>query len=120
VAATFYAELFAIDPSLRRMFSTDMIVLGRKLMEMLGRIVASLDEPETIVPEVRELALRHLGYGVEAHHYTTAGTALLRTMRHELGDEFTPEARAAWAAAYQFISDTMREAAYGPEASRAP
>jgi hemoglobin-like flavoprotein len=119
VAATFYAELFAIDPSLRALFKTDMILLGRKLMDMLERIVASLDDPETMQPLLRDLAVRHLGYGVEARHYATVGTALLRTLRHELGEEFTPEVRAAWAAAYTVISDAMREAAYGAAASPA-
>jgi hemoglobin-like flavoprotein len=36
------------------------------------------------------------------------------------GAEFTPEARAAWAEAYQFLCDAMCEAAYGPPAARAP
>jgi nitric oxide dioxygenase len=120
VAATFYTELFAIDPSLRLLFKTDMVVLGRKLMDMLAHIVAGLEAPETILPAVRDLAVRHVAYGVEAHHYAIAGTALLRTLRHELGAEFTAETRAAWAAAYQFVSDTMREAAYGRPAPRAP
>lgn len=120
MAATFYAELFAIDPSLRAMFKTDMIVQGRKLMDMLERIVASLDDPETLLPQVRDLAARHVGYGVEAHHYTTVGTALLRTLRHELGADFTPDTRAAWAAAYQLLADQMRDAAHAPGTSRAP
>lgn len=120
VAATFYGELFAIDPSLRTLFKTDMIVQGRKLMEMLNYVVTGLGDADAMLPQVRELALRHVAYGVEAHHYAMAGTALLRTLRHELGSEFTMEARAAWAAAYQLISDAMREAAYGAAASRSP
>ena len=39
VAATFYSELFAIDPSLRALFKTDMIVQGQKLMNMLDQVV---------------------------------------------------------------------------------
>lgn len=113
VAATFYNELFAIEPALRSLFKGDMVVQGEKLMAMLGQIVAGLDRPETILPAARDLAIRHVGYGVEAQHYVMVGTALMRTLRHELGAELTPEARAAWAAAYQLLSDVMREAAYG-------
>jgi nitric oxide dioxygenase len=83
-------------------------------MRMLGKIVEGLDRPETVLPEMRALAVKHVEYGVEAHHYATVGTALLRTLRHEIGADFTPEMRAAWAGAYQFLSDTMREAAHGP------
>ena len=116
VAATFYAELFAIEPSLRALFRCDMIVQGEKLMTMLTRIVAGLNEPATMLPELGDLAVRHVGYGVEARHYAVVGVALLRTLQHELGGDFTPETRAAWAGAYQLISDAMRQAAYEPEA----
>jgi hemoglobin-like flavoprotein len=119
VAATFYAELFAIEPSLRAMFKSDIIVQGEKLMNTLRVVVGGLNTPDTIVPAMRDLAIRHVSYGVEARHYALVGTALMRTLRHELGADFTPEARAAWVAAYQFVSDTMRQAAY-PNAERAP
>jgi nitric oxide dioxygenase len=108
VAATFYGELFAIDPSLRSMFKGDMIVQGEKLLKMLGAVVEGL-----ILPAARRLALAHVDYGVEARHYALVGTALLRTLRHELGADLTQEAREAWTAAYQFLADAMIEAAYG-------
>ena len=118
VAATFYAELFTIEPSLKPMFKGDMIVQGQKLITMLSQIVSGLSDPEAILPLARELALRHVGYGVEPHHYGLVGTALLRPLRHELGAEFTAETRAAWATAYQLLADVMREAAYGAPRSR--
>ena len=119
VAATFYAELFAIDPTLRPMFKGDMIVQGEKLMKTLRALVEGLACPETILPVIRHLAVKHLDYGVEAQHYATVGTALMRTLRHELAAEFTPEAREAWAAAYQFLADVMISAAYGQTQARA-
>lgn len=118
VAATFYAELFAIDPSLRALFKGDILIQAEKLWTMLSHVVAHLAEPEVMETAARELAIRHLRYGVEAHHYAAVGTALLRTLRHELGASFTGEARAAWIAAYRHLSDTMRAAAYGPGAER--
>jgi hemoglobin-like flavoprotein len=112
VAATFYAELLTIDPSVRGMFKGDMITQGEKLMNMLGTVVDGLRNPDTILPAARALAVRHLDYGVEARHYALVGTALIRTFKHELGAEFTAEAREAWTAAYQFLADAMIEAAY--------
>jgi hemoglobin-like flavoprotein len=53
LASTFYAELFAIDPSLRALFKTDMIAQGQKLMTMLGQVVDHLDRPETMLPIAR-------------------------------------------------------------------
>jgi hemoglobin-like flavoprotein len=113
LAATFYAELFALEPSLRAMFKNDMIAQGQKLMTMLRQVIANLDQPETILPTLRELAVRHVEYGVENRHYALVGAALLRALRHELGVDFTADTRAAWAAAYQMMVAAMREAAYG-------
>ena len=115
LASTFYAELFAIEPSLRPMFKGDMVAQGQKLMTMLAYLVDHLADPTVIEPAARELAVRHVGYGVETHHYAMAGTALLRTLQHELGRDFTPEARAAWGAAYRHLAAVMRDAAYKPE-----
>lgn len=112
VAATFYAELFAIDPTLKTLFKGDMIVQSEKLMQTLRALVAGLASPEAILPLIRRLAVKHLDYGVKAQDYATVGTALMRTLRHELASEFTPEAREAWTAAYQFLADTMIAAAY--------
>ena len=113
VAATFYSELFLIDPSLRRMFSGDMVRQGQQLMATLNYIVGGISDPESVLPAARELAVRHVGYGVEARHYVMVGTALMRTFKHELGRDFTPEAHAAWTSAYTLLSDAMCEAAYG-------
>ena len=118
VAATFYAELFAIDPTVRVMFKGDMIVQGEKLLSMLGAVVEGLSQPETILPVARRLAVKHVDYGVEVRHYALVATALMRTLRHELGADFTPEAREAWNVAYQFLADAMIEAAYGQAVQR--
>lgn len=118
MASTFYAELFAIEPGLRAMFKGDMIAQGQKLMAMLERLVGHLAEPEVVRSQLGELALRHLAYGVEARHYALVGTALMRTLQHELGRDFTPEARAAWHEAYKVMSEIMRDAAYGPAPER--
>jgi hemoglobin-like flavoprotein len=114
-AATFYAELFAIDPSIRPMFSGDMIVQGQQLVGFLRYLVEGIANPAAILPAARELGVRHTAYGVEARHYPMVQTALLRTFRHELGVEFTPETRTAWIAAYKLLADTMCEAAYGKD-----
>lgn len=113
VAEIFYAELFAIEPSLRAMFKGDMREQGRKLLSTLAFVVQGLTAPATIVPAAQKLAVKHVDYGVKAEHYTLVGNALLRTLKKGLGDEFTPEVRQAWIAAYQVLADVMREAAYG-------
>jgi hemoglobin-like flavoprotein len=115
VAELFYAELFAIDASLRPMFKGDMREQGKKLLATLAFVVRGLDRPDQIIPAAQKLAVQHAGFGVKAHHYTLVGNALLRTLKKGLGSDFTPEVRAAWVGAYQILADVMRNAAYGAQ-----
>ena len=111
-AALFYDRLFAIDGSLRALFkSTDMSKQGAKLMASLGFVVHGLSHPDTILPTVRELARRHVTYGVEEHHYATVGQALIETLATGLGTAFTQEVREAWLAAYGLLAGVMIAAA---------
>ncbi len=113
-AALFYAKLFDINPKLRELFKHDMKEQGRKLMQVLSYAVESLDEVETILPQVRALGARHVGYGVVERDYETVGTALLWTFEKALSREFTPKMRAAWTAVYQLLADTMKEGSRQP------
>ena len=111
-AALFYERLFALDPSTRPLFRGDIAAQGAKLMAALATVVHALDRLDTVVADIRALARRHVHYGVEERHYLTVGAALLWTLEQGLGpEEFTPEVRNAWAAAYALLSSTMIEAA---------
>lgn len=111
-AALFYERLFTIDGSLRALFpERDMTKQGAMVMAALGFVVHGLDRAETILPTVRDLARRHVGYGVEEHHYPIVGQALIETLAAGLGDAFTPPVREAWEAAYGLLASVMIEAA---------
>jgi len=107
-AELFYQRLFTLDPSLRPMFKGDMAYQGRMLMSMLHSAVNGLTNLEALVPVVRQLGARHVGYGVRDEHYATVGSALLWTLEQGLGDKFTPDVRKAWAAAYGLLADVMQ------------
>jgi hemoglobin-like flavoprotein len=110
--AQFYERLFALDPAARRLFAgTDMAAQQRKLVGMLTEIVAQLDRPESLVPNVSALGGQHLHYGVKEADYETVGAALLWTIEQGLGDSFTPAVREAWSEAYLLIATLMRRGA---------
>jgi hemoglobin-like flavoprotein len=115
-AVLFYDQLFALDPSLRSMFKSDMAEQRKKLMVMLAKAVNSLGEWESFVSVLRQLGRRHVGYGVKTDHYATVGTALLATLENGLGNDFTPSVREAWVVCYSSIAREMREGA-GHEAT---
>ena len=110
-AAIFYDRLFALDPSLSHLFKGDMVQQGRKLMSMIGAAVRGLDDLDRLVPVLRQLGVRHAGYGVQLQHYDTVGSALLYTLERGLGAAFTPEVRAAWTSVYGVLATTMQAAA---------
>ena len=110
-AAMFYDRLFATDPTLRSMFKGDMAEQGRLLMTMIETAVENVHRLDQILPAVHDLGRRHAGYGVKAADYDTVAAALLGTLEHALGSEFTPAARDAWVAWYQTIAGEMKAAA---------
>jgi hemoglobin-like flavoprotein len=115
IAATaadlFYGRLFEIAPQVRAMFPADISEQKKKLMAMLGTVVAGLNSLDTVMPAVRALGRRHGGYGVKAQHYAPVGAALLWTLEKGLGAAFTPDVKDAWATAYIVLSTTMIDAA---------
>jgi len=48
---------------------------------------------------------------VKDRHYETVGEALLWTLAHGLGTDFTEDARAAWGKAYWLLAETMKAGA---------
>lgn len=109
--ALFYGRLFELDPTLRPLFKGDMAEQARKLMKALATVAHNLNQPDSVMPTVEALGIRHVRYGVVDEHYDTVGDALLWTLGQGLGDEFTAEVRASWVAAYSMIAATMKRAA---------
>lgn len=111
-AEMFYDRLFTLDPSLKPMFAnTNLQAQGAKLMAALGFVVGALRTPAALEAPVRELAIRHKGYGVRDSHYATVGRALVDTLQDALADRWTPQLWAAWAEAYGIVSAMMIAAA---------
>ncbi len=106
-AQLFYGRLFDQRPDLRAMFGTDMTLQGRKLMDTINFVVDNLDKPDVLEKPVRELGLRHLGYGVAHEDYNDVGSALLWTFGHLMGEKFTDDVKNAWLSVYSQISDQM-------------
>ena len=107
-ASLFYERLFATNPQLAPMFAgVDFREQRIKLVKAINMVVISLDRIETLVPMIRDMGLRHAGYGVHDEHYGQVGAALLWTLETGLGDDWSEEAAMAWALAYQLLADTM-------------
>ena len=121
VTSRFYEHLFVIDGSAARLFAgVDMAAQRIKLAQTLGVVVNALDNLDRLMPAIAALGKRHTGYGVAAHHFESVGEALLQAFSDTLGDEFTPETRAAWTVAYTLVASVMQRALTRSAESSAP
>ena len=110
-AALFYERLFAANPNFRLLFKNDMRIQGDKLITMLALVVSDLTEPGQIQPAIRDLAVRHVTYGVKLSDYDALLEALLWTLEQALGEDFTPAVREAWTICYDELACEMKAAA---------
>ena len=109
--ALFYERLFATNPSFRPLFKNDMRIQGVKLMTMLALVVYNLPEPNQVLPAIRDLAIRHVEYGVKLADYDALREALLWTLEQALGRDFTPAVQEAWTVCYDELANEMKAAA---------
>jgi hemoglobin-like flavoprotein len=109
--ALFYERLFAANPSFRALFKNDMRIQGVKLMAMLAMVVYNLPEPSRVSPAIRDLAVRHVEYGVKLADYDALLEALLWTLEQVLGEDLSPSVREAWAVCYDELAGEMKQAA---------
>jgi len=107
VGDLFYSKLFTDTPSLRRMFPKKMDDQYNKLVNMLNIVIARLERLDELTDDIAEMAQRHVGYGVRPAHYKLVGSALLWTLQHGLGKDWTPEVKDAWTKCYTTLSNAM-------------
>jgi hemoglobin-like flavoprotein len=108
-ADLFYDRLFEIAPEVRQLFPADLSGQKVKLIRMLAAVVNNLHQLDVILPTVRELGMRHRGYGVTPDHYEPVGASLLWALAQGLGVAFTPEVKAAWTDAYSTLARAMQQ-----------
>ncbi len=108
--ALFYERLFATNPSFRHLFKRDMRIQVGRLMTMLAMVVYNLHQPDQVLPAVRDLAARHVGYGVKFADYDALREALLWTLEQTLGEDLTPPVREAWMVCYDELAGEMKAA----------
>ena len=110
IGEVFYSRLFSKYPRLQTMFVSPMNEQSAKLINMLTMMVTRLERFDEITDDIKQLAIRHAGYGVKPAHYKAVGEALLWTLEKGLGNDWNDEVKEAWAACYSSIAATMMAA----------
>lgn len=117
----FYERLFEKYPGVRPLFNTPPEEQHKKLMASVGAIVASVTNPEVMLPYLRAMGIRHISYRTEASHYGAVSENLIAVLAEHLSKEgeWTDEMQANWQKAMTIISDVMIDAANNPEQYKA-
>lgn len=120
VPTFFYSYLFIRAPELMNLFPPSMSTQRDKLVTALGAIVSNVDAGERLTAFVRALGRDHRKFEVRTEHYLPVGEALLATLAHHLGDQWTDELAADWKTAYEIVSAAMIAAAREEEEAGTP
>ncbi len=107
----FYSTLFLLNPEVRQLFPLSMAGQRDRLVTALGHVVSSVDDTETVVGFTHQLGRDHRKFNVVEDHYPLVGKALLATLAHFLGTDWTPQLAKDWEAAYTLVAKTMVEGA---------
>jgi nitric oxide dioxygenase len=108
----FYADLFAVAPSVKPMFSgADMPRQRAMLLSALVLLRKSLRDLNPVVPTLKRLGARHVTYGARAEHYPVVGEVLIGAMAQIAGDAWEPRFADAWAEACGVVAGAMLEGA---------
>ncbi|NIH86547.1 globin domain-containing protein [Amycolatopsis granulosa] len=111
VTQFFYGMLFTLAPATRDFFPINMEVQRNRMVRALVHVVQMVDQPDDLVPFLRQLGRDHRKFGVVPSHYEAVGTALLAAMKTQLGPDWTDEVERAWAEAFTIIARQMQAAA---------
>ena len=104
----FYARLFATAPAVEPLFGgADMRRQKAMLLSALVLLRKSLRDLDALVPTLRELGRRHVGYGARPEHYAVVGDTLIAAMAEVAGDAWRDEYTRAWADALSVVAEAM-------------
>lgn len=110
MATGFYDRLFTADRSAEELFTYGSDVMAVKFADELAALVDAISTYPDFAPRVRDLGVRHAGYGVRTGHFEAAREALIGALADHLGQQWSADLEAAWRRAYNLIAELMMAA----------
>lgn len=99
ITTVFYKNLFEAHPELLNIFNHANQKKGRQQNALANTVLAAakhIDQLETIIPVVKQIAQKHRSLAVKAEHYPIVGEYLLGAIKEVLQDAATEEILQAW------------------------
>jgi len=110
MARDFYRRLFEAYPTVEQLFDADPETMAGKFSDELAAIVEAIVSFAVFAPRVRDLAARHVAYGVQTRHYRLVGDALIGALAAHLAPQWDEALEAAWRNAYNLVAEVMMAA----------
>ncbi|WP_270181021.1 NO-inducible flavohemoprotein [Alkalihalobacillus sp. CinArs1] len=110
ITTRFYDMLFTNHPELLNIFNHANQKQGRQQQALANAVYAAakhIDQLESILPVVKQVAHKHRSLGVKPEHYPIVGEYLLKAIKEVLGDAATDEILSAWEEAYGVIASVF-------------
>ncbi|MFD6442914.1 globin domain-containing protein, partial [Peribacillus sp. NPDC060186] len=110
ITTVFYKNLFEAYPELLNIFNHANQKKGRQQNALANTVLAAakyIDQLETILPAVKQIAQKHRSLAVKPEHYPIVGEYLLGAIKEVLKDAATEEIINAWGEAYGVIADVF-------------
>ena len=107
-AEVFYQKLFQLNPALRPVFAGHLHERGRHLLETVEAAARVTDKPDLLASVMADLDNHQIASAAGDRRYEAIGAALILAFRQGLGPAFTPDARQAWIALFDYIDGTMK------------
>lgn len=110
ITTRFYQLMFGAHPELLNIFNHANQKQGRQQRALASAVYAAamyIDNLETILPVVKQIAHKHRSLGIKPEHYPIVGKHLILAIKDVLGDAATDEIIDAWTEAYGVIADAF-------------
>jgi hemoglobin-like flavoprotein len=112
LVSDFYERLFATAPAVEPLFAgADLRRQKAMLLATLVLLRKSLRDLDAVVPKLRELGARHVGYGARPAHYPVVADVLIASMAATAGDAWATRYEDAWAQVLGVVASAMMEGA---------
>ncbi|MFB6466554.1 NO-inducible flavohemoprotein [Cytobacillus sp. Hz8] len=110
ITKRFYQMMFTNHPELLNIFNHANQKQGRQQKALANTVYAAaqyIDQLETILPVVTQIAHKHRSLGIKPEHYPIVGEHLILAIKDVLKEAATDEIIDAWTEAYGIIADAF-------------
>ncbi|MGN7310907.1 NO-inducible flavohemoprotein [Alkalicoccobacillus gibsonii] len=108
ITKCFYSNLFNAHPELLHLFNHSnqkQTKQQQALANTLYAAAANIEQLESLLPVVRQIAQKHRSLQVKPEHYPIVGHHLLAAIKEVLGNDASDELIEAWEVAYGIIAE---------------